>query len=163
MRRLVYALLLLFILPGIVLGSTYEEIKQHGSVITDQVNQVREPNLVKKYFLYKLADQRAQERVDEYLATGTPEFEHDIERAKRRLEGLGVCYNWVGEVIGRAHLRTSPPAATADDAVDLWEESPDHNAVIKASSGDWGGGGFVESHVPGYYFFAFYVVDVCGI
>lgn len=162
MKRLVFALLLLFIFPAVVLGSTYEVRLDHGSNITNAVNRVREPNLEKKYFLYKLGDQRSQERADEKDATGTSEFEHDIERAKRVLEELDVCYNWVGEVIGFSNQLPHERTALGNAIVDRWQASPSHNAVITAPSGDWGGGGYVLSEA-GTYFFAFYVVDVCGI
>lgn len=157
------ALILAIAVSTIVLGSTYEHIKLYGSVITDQVNQVRSPDLTKKYFLYSVADQRAQAAVDHFAATGDPSWDHDLNPVVNKLNSLGVCYNWVGENIGRATLRTSPPAATADDAVDLWEASPTHNSLMKDPSGDWGGGAIVESHIDGYYYFIFYVVDVCGV
>lgn len=160
------AILLTIVLAGTALASGYEDIKDHGSVLTDQVNQVRSPDLDKKYFLYKVADTRSQQRADERDATGTSEFPHNTGPGSPIEEALaenGVCWNWYGEVVGYSNqLRTSPPAATADDMVDRWEASDSHNAVIKATRGDWGGGGWVRSE-SGTYFFAFYVVDVCGV
>jgi uncharacterized protein YkwD len=157
------AILLVIVLAGTALASPYEEVKIHGSVLTDQVNQVRSPNLDKKYMLYKYADIRSQERADERDRTGTSEFSHDLDRFMDYLNARDICYNWVGEVLGYSNqLRESPDAATADDMVDRWEDSPSHNEVIKATRADWGGGGWVRSE-SGTYFFAFYVVDVCGV
>jgi len=159
------ALVLALTFAATVAGSTYDEIKLHGGVMRDQLNQVRSPNATGKYFLYSHADGRAQAAVDEYARTGVADFQHEpgLDKIEAKLDSLGVCYHWVGENIGRAFLRTSPAAATADDIMDMWEASPTHNSLMKDPSVDWTGGAFVESHWPGYYFFAMYVVDVCGI
>lgn len=143
--------------------TAYEDIQLRGSVLSDQINQVRSPNVAKKYFLYRIANDRSYERALERDATGSSEFPHDLNPVVEALEDNNVCYNWVGEVLGFSNqLRTSPPAATADDMVDSWEASPSHNDLIKDPSADWGGGGWVLSD-SGTYFYAYYVVDVCGV
>jgi hypothetical protein len=143
--------------------TSYEDIKLHGSVLTDQINQVRSPDVIKKYLLYKVADTRAYERAIEKDQTGTSEFDHDLDPVLDALDANGICYHYASEVVGFSNtLRTSPPAATADDIVDKWEASPNHNGYIKDPDVDWGGGGWVRSD-SGTYFFAFYLVDICGI
>ena len=167
MRKLILAtaatLLLALTFATPVAASSYEQIKLHGGVMRDQLNQVRSPNATGKYFLYSVADARAQAAVNKYAQTDVPDIQHDLGPVQAKLNSLGICYHWVGENIGRAWLRTSPPAATADDIMDLWEASPSHNSIMKDPSVDWTGGGFVQSHVPGYNFFVMYVVDVCGV
>lgn len=143
--------------------TSYQDIVLHGQVMRDQLNQVRSPDVVGKYFLYKVADARSYAQAKERDATGTSEFDHDLGPVIDALNDNDVCWNWVGENIGFSNtLRDSPPAATADDIMDAWEASPSHNSMMKNSSGDWTGGGWVKSN-SGTYFFVMYVVDVCGI
>lgn len=154
----------LIVVP-LVAASTYAERLERGRVMTDQINQVRTGvHLSHKYLLTKVADQRAEARAAERDRTGTSEFPHDTDYdspIKRALRAAGWCYEWVGEVVGYSStLRTSPPAATADDIVDRWQASSGHWAVINAGSGRWGGGSWVRSE-SGVYFFAYYVVDPC--
>lgn len=173
MRRLlpiVAGPLLALALAGTALAADplgYEEIKLNNSVMVDQMNQERSgmEHLAPKYGLGKVAYNRSLARALERDRTGTSEFAHDTGAGspiQDYLDANGICWNTYAEVVGYSNrLRVSPPAATADDIVDRWMASPNHRPYVQASWGDWGGGAWVRSD-SGTYFFAAYVVDVCG-
>ena len=160
------AIILLLAFAGTALATDplgYEEIKLRGRVMTDQVNQVRSPDLHHRYSFSKVAYRRSLSRAIERDNTGTSEFGHNLDHVQKYLHDNDICYHWVGEVVGFSNtLPTSSLAATADGIIDRWETSPTHNSLIKNTSGDWGGGSFVKSN-SGTYFFAYYVADICGI
>jgi len=150
----------------LITGSTYNERKDRGFYLTDQINQVRSPaNLTPKYLLDKVADLRAEARVDEYNRTGTAEFSHDADLSLVRdaMDDAGWCWQSVGEVIGYSSgvPENSQLAVTADYIVDLWQNSPTHWSIISASRYRVGGGSWAYADNGRMMFFIYYVVDPC--
>lgn len=164
------AVVLLLLLAGVAAAADelgYEEIKLNNRTLVEQVNQERaelgRQLLDPKYGPGKVAYRRALAQALERDATGTSEFAHDLEPIVDYLDRNDICWDGVSEVVGFSNtLRTSPPAATADDIVDRWMASDAHRPYIMSAGGDWGGGAWVRSD-SGVYFFAFYTINICGI